>query len=400
MIKEGLYTISTRVIVLILSIMLSVILNRMMGPAGKGIYTGVIVFVQTAGMLFFWGYDVVFSMLTGKRKVRAGIVSGTLLVIFLVLSTIFTIIMYVSKSILENVLVGFSLNMFTIPMMGFLFFSELWLRVIPDGFLGRGDVRGFNLFNLFNSLIKLIVIGLAVFLLLGSPAGGILGYSIYGFIILVFSLFIFKPDGFNPGLILEEVKHIGIWIFLSDLFAFLLYRFDFLLLNGLKGSYSLGIYSTAVFMGEVIWLVPVSFYNVIYAGAISSKKIPERRDFFIIFTSVIILGIIGCIFIKPVVLFLYGKDFLPVVGIFRLLLPGIVFFSIPKVLNAIVVGKYERPAIITTTVISSFLLNLILDLILIPVLGGIGAAIGTSISYTTGAIIYLFLFVRLKKWEG
>ena len=400
MIKEGFYTVTTRVIVLILGVILSVVLNRMMGPEGKGIYIGVIVFVQTAGMLFFWGYDVVFSMLTGKRNIRAGIVSGTLFFIFLIISTVFTLIIFVSKPVIERVLVGFPLNISTIPMIGFLFFSELWLRALPDGFLGRGDVRGFNLFNLFNSLIKLVVIGLSVFLFLGSPEGGILGYSIYAYIILVFSLFIFRPDGFNIRRVLKEVKHIGIWVFLSDLFAFLLYRFDFLLLNGLKGSYSLGIYSTAVYMCEVIWLVPVSFYNVIYARVITNRKMPEKRDFLITFISVVFSGIIGCIFIKPVVLFLYGEEFLPVVGIFRLLLPGIVFFSIPKVLNAIVVGKYERPAIITTTVVSSFLLNLFLDLFFIPRLGMTGAAIGTSISYTTGAIIYMFLFRRLKKWEG
>jgi len=400
MIKDGFYTVTTRVIVLILGVILSVVLNRMMGPEGKGIYIGVIVFVQTAGMLFFWGYDVVFSMLTGKRNIRAGIVSGTLFFIFLIISTVFTLIIFVSKPVIERVLVGFPLNISTIPMIGFLFFSELWLRALPDGFLGRGDVRGFNLFNLFNSLIKLVVIGLSVFLFLGSPEGGILGYSIYAYIILVFSLFIFRPDGFNIRLVLKEVKHIGIWVFLSDLFAFLLYRFDFLLLNGLKGSYSLGIYSTAVYMCEVIWLVPVSFYNVIYARVVTNRKMPEKRDFLITFISVVFSGIIGCIFIKPVVLFLYGEEFLPVVGIFRLLLPGIVFFSIPKVLNAIVVGKYERPAIITTTVVSSFLLNLFLDLFFIPRLGMTGAAIGTSISYTTGAIIYMFLFRRLKKWEG
>jgi len=400
MIKEGFYTVTTRVIVLILGVILSVVLNRMMGPEGKGIYTGVIVFVQTAGMLFFWGYDVVFSMLTGKRNIRAGIVSGTLFFIFLIISTVFTLIIFVSKPVIERVLVGFPLNISTIPMIGFLFFSELWLRALPDGFLGRGDVRGFNLFNLFNSLIKLVVIGLSVFLFFGSPEGGILGYSIYAYIILVFSLFIFRPDGFNIRLVLKEVKHIGIWVFLSDLFAFLLYRFDFLLLNGLKGSYSLGIYSTAVYMCEVIWLVPVSFNNVIYARVVTNRKMPEKRDFLITFISVVFSGIIGCIFIKPVVLFLYGEEFLPVVGIFRLLLPGIVFFSIPKVLNAIVVGKYERPAIITTTVVSSFLLNLFLDLFFIPRLGMTGAAIGTSISYTTGAIIYMFLFRRLKKWEG
>jgi Na+-driven multidrug efflux pump len=85
----------------------------------------------------------------------------------------------------------------------------------------------------------------------------------------------------------------------------------------------------------------------------------------------------------------------------KLLLPGIFFFSISKILAQDLVGRgFPQYASVAATI--SLVAIIILDLLLIPRFGINGASLASTISYFLSAIIILYLFKKesqVKLWD-
>ena len=78
------------------------------------------------------------------------------------------------------------------------------------------------------------------------------------------------------------------------------------------------------------------------------------------------------------------------------ILPGVVLFILFKVLNNDISSR-GKPLFIMPSMIFGILINLISNYFLIPLYGGVGAAISSSISYTLAAIIFVIRYSRLTK---
>jgi Na+-driven multidrug efflux pump len=56
-----------------------------------------------------------------------------------------------------------------------------------------------------------------------------------------------------------------------------------------------------------------------------------------------------------------------------------------------------KPQIAIYTFLPALLINFVVNLFLIPVYGGVGAAWATNISYAIGSLAYLFVYSRMTK---
>jgi len=112
----------------------------------------------------------------------------------------------------------------------------------------------------------------------------------------------------------------------------------------------------------------------------------------VLFVSVCI-GIAILFLAKPVVPFVFGEDFSATVPLMLIMLPGMVFRSFSKIIYYYLQGR-GKPA--TISVVSFFSLAVLLgiDILLIPVIGIKGAAIGTLCSCLVEFIIFAILFSR------
>jgi O-antigen/teichoic acid export membrane protein len=103
----------------------------------------------------------------------------------------------------------------------------------------------------------------------------------------------------------------------------------------------------------------------------------------------IILGVLA----SQLIPFIYSENYISSILPFILLLPGIVFFSLSKIIGsyffAIDMTHYNA---ISSTI--AFVINIVLNLILIPKIGIVGAAISTLISYSIGSLVHVFFFIQ------
>jgi Na+-driven multidrug efflux pump len=77
-------------------------------------------------------------------------------------------------------------------------------------------------------------------------------------------------------------------------------------------------------------------------------------------------------------------------------LPGILVLVGFRILNSRLTGM-GKPQIAIYTFAPALVINFILNLYLIPLYGGIGAAWSTNISYAVGSFIFVIVYSRMVK---
>ncbi len=93
--------------------------------------------------------------------------------------------------------------------------------------------------------------------------------------------------------------------------------------------------------------------------------------------------------------FFYGAAFADAGVALRLILPGVVAYSVVAVLSRYIVGQ-GRPGTGTLVLMAGLAVNVAANLILVPRFGIDGAAASSSISYACTALLTLAMFRRLS----
>ncbi|MFD1562847.1 lipopolysaccharide biosynthesis protein [Haloarchaeobius amylolyticus] len=179
---------------------------------------------------------------------------------------------------------------------------------------------------------------------------------------------------------------------ISSVFFFLfltsLYHVDVLLLQYWTSDEVVGYYKGALAIAEVLWLAPKAvqlsilqrvsmLWNRDEIDAIQRKAQLVTRYVFL-FTALLTLGM--AVLAADFVPLYLGESFDSAVTPLRLLLPGVLGFAMARPTLAINQARRSlRPLLVATGACS--LVNLVLNLLLIPTYGMIGAAIATSIGY-------------------
>lgn len=175
-----------------------------------------------------------------------------------------------------------------------------------------------------------------------------------------------------------------------------LYNVDILLLQPIVGSQQTGLYKAALVITEFVWLVPTAI-QIIFVGSASNlwsrnkhKEITEMASKATRFTlSFTVLLIIGLAALSTEFIWLYfGTEFSDAVLPLLILLPGVLCFAISRPIYAIGQGKGELRILIVATG-SAALINLLLNVVLIPQYEMVGAAVATSIGYSSMLVFHI-----------
>ena len=182
------------------------------------------------------------------------------------------------------------------------------------------------------------------------------------------------------------------------------YKIDLLILPKYVTNYDIGVYSLGASFAEMIWLIPSVLSIVIFSYSISDNNSKEfslkiwsntKKIMLILLPLLIIFWIIIYYFI-PI---LYGSEFNESSFITLILLPGTYLIIAFNTLNADMAGKGMPMKGVYVFSIGA-IINILLNISLIPDYGIIGSAIASSISYTFSAIIYVKIYynhlIKLK----
>jgi len=199
------------------------------------------------------------------------------------------------------------------------------------------------------------------------------------------------------GLLGEELRYGGRSV-VGTLAERLQFRADAFIVNAIAGVRATGIYSVTSGLAETLWYVPNALGVVMFSRAVDPTADAGRTAATLTRTTLalsVLLAVPAAAFGPRLVRFVYGSQFADAGVALRLIIPGVVAYSVVAVLSRYLSGR-GRPGTGTLILLLGLAANVIANLILVPRLGILGAAIASSLSYGLTAFVMLVVFVRVS----
>jgi O-antigen/teichoic acid export membrane protein len=259
---------------------------------------------------------------------------------------------------------------------------------------------------------KIIVASASIFLLFqGYGLIAVCYVFLFGSLVSFFiSLYIYKKK-FAEALFKFE-KNREVWIFLiknglpfalAGIFTILYMKIDTVMLSIMKGNSVVGQYSAAQNITSSLSFIAGVFLASIFpviSGYFVTLKESLKKVYNLSFKYlfIIILPISAGIFLlsERIILLLFTSEYIPSIGALRIL-TWLQIFAFLGWLSGVILNSMNKQKLFTYAVGIGALINIILNLILIPTLSLYGAAIATLI---TQIIVFSVLFYLNNKYLG
>lgn len=402
-------TLTRQVVVGFLQLATIVIIARLFGPEGNGIYAVALLLPSMLATFLNLGIGSANVYYLGSkqfslRKVRRSCVkiSITLSMLGIVIGSL--IIQFkadvffpeVDRSILWLALLSFPVSL----ILGF----------ISSIFQGIQKFKEFNIALLVQPVVMLTgVIGLAVFesvnlynLLLIHIAGGLLSLLFSG-------ICLHKYVRADEGRSIEKnyskpALSYGYKAHLSNVMAFVNYKADIFLVSFFLNPASAGIYVIAVQLTERLWIVSQAVSTVLLPRLSELSEESDKRlqitplisRLTLYSTALLSIGFAAIVY--PLVKYIFGMSYIDAYLPLLILLPGVVLASAARIL-ANDFAAQGRPELNLYASIFVVTCNIIGNVFLIPMYGLAGAAMATSIAYTINFLIKLELYRHITSCE-
>lgn len=382
--------------IILFGIITSILIARSLGPENNGIIAALLVYPSMFMSIGSLGIRQATTYFLGKKIFSENQIKTAITQIWLI-STIFSIVVCyflmtkLSKSGDNQLLVILAL----IPIPFSLF------NTYNSGiFLGKNKIREFNKINWIPPLLTLIItVVLVVFF-----AYGIKGYfvALIGGPMVISFLLLFKNKfldvlslKFDWTVIKPMIKLGGIFA-IALLFINLNAQLDIIILDLLSTDYETGIYSKGFSVGNYLLQIPWMLNTIVFTrsaiakndGQFSEKVAQLLR---VSFVAIFCLALVLFFFSNFIIVLMFGEEFKGSSIVLQYLLLGVVFLSLFKILNQDLAGK-GKPWISMKAMIPGLIINIILNVVLIPRYGAVGAALASSISYCIAIILFIHFY--------
>lgn len=182
------------------------------------------------------------------------------------------------------------------------------------------------------------------------------------------------------------------------LFQQLILRSDYLFIGALLGSTALGHYAMASAAAELLLIVPEAVTTPLMKRLLQQDAGMERiTPLALRLTATVMLG--ACLGMALIghwlIVTLFGAEYAPAYPALLALLPGLLGLCYASILRLDLLGK-NRPGTVSLMMGAGAALNLVLNILLIPTWGIVGAAAASSIAYLAVTVAMLVLYCRLS----
>jgi O-antigen/teichoic acid export membrane protein len=399
-------TFATRILLISIGLFTTVIVARILGPQGRGLFavaaaTGAI--GLQFGNLGLHSSNVYY--VARDRDLLSSLVGNSLLVSFVFggFGAVVTWAVFVAWPKLAPVH-----NLLLILALGWIPFGLSYL-LLQNLLLGIQEVRTYNKIELANQLLGVSLIGVVI-LFESVTVESVFSMGLVALVLSFFWLLLRLRRHFRgfPQASLALFKNTiqyGLKAYLASFFSFLVLRVDLFMVQYMLGAEHTGYYSIAAAMADMLYIFAQVVGTILFPKLSALENVQEKWQLAkkaALGTGAVMLALLSLavVFARPIVGMLFGDAFLPSVPAFVWLAPGIFFLSLSVVIGT-VMGASGMPSYAILPSFISAVGNILLNLYLIEKLGIIGAALASSITYflLMTSTILLTVCVLLKEKE-
>lgn len=393
-------TFGTQLLMLLLATVNAAVIARLLGTSGKGILALTVLVPNVFALFLSGGISVANVYYTGQKRFDLPTLSANAMA-FTVMATglgvAIAAVLY-ATGVMAKALPGVPLGLLALSMLGLPF--SLLNNYFVSLLQGRQLISRINLVSL-TQRASTVALSLLLVAVLGWGLTGavlaVLASSVLSVVVLGMML---RRLGarFTPRwnrVVIKTTLKFGLRGYVANVLQFFNYRLDLFLVNYFLGPSSTGIYTVAVAMAEMLWYLPNAVGFVIFPKAANTSAEAMNRFTPRVFRLTLALTAAGAVALaiigKPFIEIVYSPAFASAYGPMLALLPGVVLLGGGKVLTNEIAGRgYPQYNSIASGV--SLVLTIGLDLLLIPRLGVLGAAIASSFAYVAIFILALVFY--------
>lgn len=396
-----------------LNFAISLLIVRQLGAAAYGEYS--VFFNSIAFAVLLLGFNlpaVIIFFIANGRIDPAKLLFSSLLFVLLTGILLLGILFYSDR-------LGMAVHIFpgaeNRPLWIFFFsvvFLLLQMNQVLQAFLNVHRIfiplAFFNLSCNALTLVFWLLVGFKVIVFTGALFNVVWWVSIgTNLAICIYSLYLAAGTGLLrlPGLLLRgselrQIGHFAAIVYLCNTLQFLNYKMDIWFVNYYGGKEQAGIYSLALGLSQLIWILPNTASTILYnyfreddrGDSIQLAIQYGRLGFYASIISAILLSVVYYFAIP----FFYGEAFSDTFFLCVVLFTGVVPFALSIILANLNSGiGFVKLNLYAT--IFTFVLGALLDILLIPAYGLRGAAAAKAVIYISGLIFQLI--VANKRYD-
>lgn len=385
-------TFGSKILVAALGAVTSVVLARALGPIGRGSYAVAVTYASIAMLVGHLSVEQAHVGAWSDERRRPAII-GSARFLGVANGAWATVL---ALSLAPVVLGGLDRHVTialagVIPLTVVLYLNSVWVL--------RGMMKRVNTARVLGALVQLVLLsGLALVgrLTVEAVVGVWVGVAVLHAALLLRGFGGSRRDVDHRTLL--DLELTGARYHLGSMATFLLWRIDVLVLAALSTNRQVGLYSLAVTIAELVYLVTDSIAQVTLpkrlegslASTVESSERVARLSTLAALGVALALAAAAPLLI-PVV---YGQEFAASVPALLALTPGVVALAASKPLGAVLV-RCHRPMLVSAINLAGLAVNLAVNFLLIPRFAAVGAAVASTAAYGVLALLSVVLAKRL-----
>ena len=393
----------TNFIVSMRALILIPILTKILGVAEYGIWSQMIVTVSFIAPLVILGIVTGMVRFLASEKdmdiIREGFYSTFYSVILI--NSIFGLIIYIFASEISLLVFG-GTAIDIIKIMAFVILFQGLNQLLVNFFRTFERIKKYSFFTIVQTLAEIVFISYSVFN----------GYGITGAVLsllcvkIVVFMLMFAAVINEIGILIKprfsEIRpyfQFGLPLVPSALFVWIVNSSDRYVIGYFMGIEPVGIYSAAYGIGStiLIFLTPIMFIlPVTLTKSYDEERLSDFRTYmeysFKYFLIIAIPAVFGLtILSKQILLILTTSEFIAGgVQVIPIISLSILIFGVIGIISQTLAVVKETKKLGTVWIIAG-ILNLLLNVIFVPKIGIIGAAIATLITFIFSLLVFLKL---------
>lgn len=394
---------------LIISFFIGVWLARYLGPENYGIISYVLAFAGLFSFIASLGVDGILNRELVAHPEQRDELMGTAFRLKLVGGLLAFLVTVVAAFIFES-----SIFIRCLIILYSLSFIVQSINVIYTFFsanvLSKKNVRAALIATIISSFLKIIfiifgvnIIWLVIIYLLDvvwHHVGYFVAYKRYGLKI--------KNWKFNKNLA-KKIIGSSWFLMLSSASVFILMKIDQVMINYFMNEVSVGYYAAAVKFVEIWYFVPAIICSSLFPAIINAKNtnhLVYKKRLKALYLLMIVIAVsiaLPATFLSSwAINILFGSEYLLSVSVLQIYIWSGVGLFIGWVINQYLLSENKTKTIMLYNLFN-MILNILLNLLLIPRIGLNGAALATLISYSILPILILIFnkqfSILIKKYE-
>ena len=401
--RDSLITLFTRLLTSLLAFVGNIILARLLGASGMGIWAVIVSFL--ALVIHLCGPGISFAnvyYVAQKKQTPGQAWAATLLLGFgfgaLGILTGGVLVLLKFKS-LANI-ADMRLVLLILVAIPLMYISTWGSRIIQ----GMDRISLMNLLDVISQLAYLCLLVFFVWILKWKLWGAItafIGWHLSAVIALSVTLAILmRPGEFRLSWKSARSSVIyGFKMYMGKVSNWANNRIDMLIAPIFLQSAQIGQYAVAVAVVEKLWMFPDALSQAVFPKvSADAKGRPEltaqacRVSLIVMLPIALILASVGWWFFP----FLFGPEYKGSYILMAAILPGTLAFGISRILTVGMAG-INRPATLSGVVAVSAAVNIALNFLMIPRLGVLGCSLASTGSYTFEMILLIWCHCRYHQ---